>query len=383
MSDHSTTAFATPGLRALAERLVAFESQTHDQIFTVPAEHYLNPDRLSAEREAVFHRLPVPLMPSAYLKPGESVTHDHYGLPLVVTRDKQGEAHVLINVCQHRGTRLVESDERQVHSRLVCPYHAWTYRLDGRLQGLPQPDTFPGLNKAKYSLRSLPVRESGGLIWTRLNEAPFEDSVLGSLVDDFEALGMTRGEVFEKRSYTVAANWKLLMDAFSESYHVQRLHKNTIAPFFADSVAVGDRVGLHFRSAVARKHFRDIVPDQPLDAMRVNVTFSFNLMPATVIVASPDYLNVMFIHPISIEESTVIDYMIVPSLPDSPDELEHWRESFDLIDGGVFYSEDFRAAQLGQRGLSSGTIDKVTLGSAEHQVYEFHQTIQQLIDRSA
>ena len=371
---------ASVAMQQLARRLATTSKPEGDRIQRVSSEAYLNHDRFVAERKALFTQLPVPLVPSALIKNGESVTHDQYGVPLIITRDRGGAAHVLLNVCRHRGTRLVETDNVQAASRLVCPYHAWTYQLDGTLQGLPRPDTFPGLNKAQYRLTGFPVHESGGLVWTQLNGKAFEaETVLGDIAHDFDTLGLGKAHVFERKSHSVNANWKLIMDAFLESYHVQRLHRNSIASFFADSITASDRVGHHFRSAVARQDYAQASAVDSLDALRQIVTFSYSLLPATVVVVSPDYINVMLLYPQNVDKTIVEDYMLIPEAPANDEEREHWEESFNLLDGGVFFSEDFRAAELGQQGLTSGYIDHLTLGTAEHGVADFHQTLEEIL----
>ena len=371
---------ATPAMRHLAEQLARTSKPAGTHIQHVSAEVYLSNSRFVAERETLFGRLPVPLVPSVFLKPGESVTHDHYGAPLVVTRDRKGNAHVLLNVCQHRGTRLVESTEVQTASRLVCPYHSWTYELNGTLKGLPRPETFPGLDKADYRLKAFPVQESGGLIWTRLDGHEFDSaSVLGDIARDFDALGLSEANVFDRKTHHVKANWKLIMDAFLESYHVQRLHSDTIASFFADSITASDRVGIHFRSAVARQDYAQATAAGSLDALRHMITFSYSILPAMVVVASPDYVNVMILYPQNSDRTLVEDYMLIPAAPADDEEASHWAESFALLDGGVFAAEDFRAAELGHQGLASGGVEQLTLGTAEDGVAEFHQTLDTLL----
>ncbi len=370
----------TPAMRRLASQLGLPDDSSSSQIQQVSADVYLSTRRFAAEREVLFAKLPVPLLPSACLNPGQSTVHDHYGVPLVVTRDRDGAAHVLMNVCQHRGTRLVEASGVQTVSRLVCPYHSWTYALNGTLKGLPRPDTFPELDKGQFNLRSFPVDEGGGMIWTRLDRQAFDISEsLGDIAADFDALGLGQASVFNRNTHTVKANWKLIMDAFLESYHVQRLHGKTIAPFFEDSITASDRAGIHFRSAVARQGYAESVNARTLDELRNVVTFSYSVLPGMVVVASPDYVNVMLLYPQNTDCTIVEDYMLISGVPQDDEEIAHWEESFALLDGGVFAAEDFRAAELGHQGLMSGGIEHLTLGTAEDGVAQLHKTLASLL----
>lgn len=368
----------TPALRRLVADIVeSGGTGTAAGIRRVPAAAYLDPQRFEAETSRLFRRLPVALAPSALLpKPGQAVTHDGHGTPLLITRDRDGTARVFLNVCRHRGTRLVESAEIRSTGALVCPYHAWTYDLDGSLRGLPRPDTFPGLEKADYGLAALPCHEAGGLLWTVLaGGRPDFDAFLGELPADFDALGFAAMYLYRRRTHDVAGNWKLVMDAFLESYHVQRLHRDTIAPFFADSVTAGDRVGPHFRSVVGREEFVRAAGLESLADLRRVVTFSYSLFPGTVIVVSPDYVNVMLLYPRTVDRTLVEDFMLIPEPPADEKAEEHWARSFELLDGGVFASEDFRAARLGQEGLATGAVPELTLGTAEAAVAEFHDEV--------
>ena len=366
----------TGGQLALAEAIRTGETRVADAIGSVPASRYTDPAHFAREKAALFDRLPQVLVPSALLpEPGMAVPHDATGRPLLITRDAQGTAHVFLNVCRHRGTRLVEGDEVQCAKRLVCPYHAWTYKLDGKLLALPRPETFPDLDKSAYGLVELPSLEAGGMIWFSPDkDADFADARLVS--EDFSTFGMETAHLFRRKTHTVKGNWKLIMDAFLESYHVTRLHANTIGPFFKDGVTAGDNVGPHLRSAVGRLEEMEHVDLSNMTEMRRVVTFAYQLLPGTVIVPSPDYVNVMVLMPQAHDLTLVEDFMLIPEEPTTEKARDHWERSWKLLDGGVFASEDFRAAELGQQGLESGAVKELTLGTLEGGITRFDAIVQ-------
>lgn len=369
----------TAGQLALAQAVARGEQRSEIGISTVPADVYTDPAHFAREKAALFDRLPQVIAPSALLpESGMVVPHDATGRQLLITRDKAGQIHVFHNVCRHRGTRLVEGTEAQCAARLVCPYHAWTYRLDGGLIALPRPETFPGMDKSEFSLVELPSCETGGLIWfSPSDSADFTHAQ--QVGDDMAAFGAQDHFLFRRKTHTVRGNWKLIMDAFLESYHVLRLHAKTIAPFFKDGVTSGDMIGPHARSAVGRAEELDGVDLTDMAAVRRFVTFAYQLLPATVIIPSPDYINVMVLMPQAHDCTLVEDFMLIPEAPASDKARDHWERSWALLDGGVFASEDFRAAELGQQGLETGVVSEITLGTLETGIHRFHQTVSEAL----
>ena len=367
----------TPGQLALA-RAIPHHQPPAMTTSTVPASVYTDPARFAVEQARIFRRWPVAVAVSALLpEPGMAVTHDGYGVPILVTRDSRREARAFMNVCRHRGTRLVEGYEPAKCPRLVCPYQARTYALDGKLVGLPRPESFPELDKSTHGLVPLPCVEAGGIIWVGLDRghAPDFSDITGELAQDLDALELGDMHLYKRRTHDVRANWKLIIDAFSESYHVTRLHAETIGKFFADSVTVGDMIGPHSRSAVGRVSFVEAAGLNDLGALRGAVTFAYNTFPNTVIIASPDYVNVMVLMPKAADRTLVEDFMLIPEPPATEKAEDHWRRSFELLDGGVFASEDFRAAALGQEGLSTGAVPDILVGGLEQGIRRFHDLV--------
>jgi phenylpropionate dioxygenase-like ring-hydroxylating dioxygenase large terminal subunit len=368
----------TEGQLALAEVIARGQATHGERITTVATAAYTDPARFEVEKTKLFGRLPLVIAPSAMLpRSNIAVPHDGFGVPLLLTRDRTGGAHVFFNVCRHRGTRLVEGEEAQNAARLVCPYHAWSYGLDGALAGMPRPDSFAGLDKGRFGLVELPSREAGGLIWFAREEADFGEAE--ALAPEFDAFGLASHHLYRRRVHDVAANWKLIMDAFLESYHVQRLHAPTIARFFADGVTAADAIGPHQRSAVGRADHLAGIDHRDWAALRGAITFAYQLFPATVLVVSPDYVNLMVLMPQAVGRTLVEDFMLIPAAPATPEEEAHWDKSWRLLDGGVFAGEDFRAAALGQEGLASGAIEQLTLGTLETGIRRFHDQVERAL----
>jgi len=139
----------TFGQLELARQLVAHDTQQPAGITHVDAAAYTDPARHAAEQARIFTRLPLVIAPSALLpEPNMAVPHDGFGKPLLVARDRAGMAHVFLNVCRHRGTRLVEGSTPVCAARLICPYHARAMRSTAASPPCRPPTVSPASTRA-------------------------------------------------------------------------------------------------------------------------------------------------------------------------------------------------------------------------------------------
>jgi phenylpropionate dioxygenase-like ring-hydroxylating dioxygenase large terminal subunit len=342
------------------------------------AQVYVDPARFEAEWDNLFMGGPVPFAPSALLpQPGMVARRDLYGTPIILTRAKDGEARAFLNVCRHRGTLLCEDKAPTSTPRLVCPYHAWTYGLDGRLIGVPRQETFPGLEKNDLGLVRLACLEAGGIIWVGLDKDRDYDfsHITAQLAGELEAIELSKMHLYESKTYEVDANWKLIVDAFLEGYHVTRLHAQTAGKFFTETPTLCAEIGPHIRMATGRNNFDQSV-GATYDSVRRTTVIAYQLFPNAIMITSPTYVSLMLMIPKSHDKSVVEWIMLTDGPADSEDRERHYRKSFDLVDR-VFGNEDFRAAALGQQGLESGAVDRLLLGGLEQAIRLFHDHLEQ------
>jgi hypothetical protein len=138
-------------------------------------------------------------------------------------------------------------------------------------------------------------------------------------------------------------------------------------------------IGPHQRAAVGRADYLAEIDRDDWAALRRAVTYTYQIFPNAVVIVSPDYINVLVVMPQSVGSCLVEDFMLIPEPPETNEAEDHWRRSWDLLDGGTFAAEDFRAAALCHLGLESGLLDKATLGTLEQGIADFHARIEAAI----
>ena len=376
-------------LAAIRSQLRAHRPQWGDTVSTIPVERYFAPAIWQAEIDHLFRPLPLVAAHASELAPGQVLAHDSYGVPLLLTRDMHGEVRAFLNVCRHRGMRLVTAGTAEGRASVVCPYHGWTYHLDGRLRHRLHAEAFDACPAGETDLVALPCAERHGLVWVvpQPQDGLDLDRFLGGVGEelDFHAIGDL--ELFRTVEADYPANWKLIMDAFLESYHIRVLHQDTIWPFFSDGITAAQRYGPHISSLVARREAQEWAnqPGEPMPAdlvaLRQLVTPSQVIFPNTITIFHPDYLSLITLYPSGPETLRWTHRMLVPRAKHTPDWAPHWEKTFRLIEQGVFQKEDIRCAIGIQQGLQSGANRQLTAGRIEQALAWFHDSVASAIGK--
>jgi phenylpropionate dioxygenase-like ring-hydroxylating dioxygenase large terminal subunit len=364
-------------VRALAERAAGRATDPAPIAARIPVSNYTDPARFAAEHQRLFLRQPQIIgHETQFPEAGDAMVWDWLGLPLITLRDKDGGIATFKNVCRHRGMRLVQEQGQARLRSMVCPYHQWTYGLDGALRNIPRSEMFADVDPASMGLARVATEVRHGLVWVQAEGEMDLDAHLAELGRDLDEFGMADHHFCQQSVRTVDANWKLIQDAFLDAYHVTRLHKDTVGAFFPDSLAESDLIGRHTRSAVARKEIEQAVdlPDGALDLKR-HATFSYTVFPGSVLVFQPDYPAIISVFPLGPGQSVFVHSMLTPHPPATDEERDHFERSFRLIDEGVFAAEDVFVAVGTQRGLASGANDHLLFGGLEAAAVRFHELV--------
>jgi phenylpropionate dioxygenase-like ring-hydroxylating dioxygenase large terminal subunit len=201
----------------------------------VPVDHYVAPEFLEFEKREIFGKSWLMTGRASDLPaPGDYLVFpiEAMNLSILIVNGRDNRLRAFHNVCSHRGSPLVNNSCGRVAGVFVCPFHGWAYNLDGRLRGVPERDTFGSLNVEREGLKSVAVDVWGGFIWINL-----DPNVTVSLAEYLASLGPAFDRYLANPAWSwsygwrasVKANWKLLVDAQMEGYHVSQLHQKTIA----------------------------------------------------------------------------------------------------------------------------------------------------------
>ncbi|MEM7301618.1 MAG: SRPBCC family protein [Pseudomonadota bacterium] len=379
--DRATEVSLIQEVIGLAEQKSAY---LDDTVTHSPISRYASPERFEREMAMIFKRKPMVVAHSGELE-GEKafIAKSFLGLPVLLTRDEDGQVHAFLNVCRHRGAKL-ERASTGCKRLFTCPYHGWTWSNKGDLRGVPhEAQGFPELPRAERGLRRLPVAEAHGFIWIIANpetaDMPDIDAWLSGLADDFRWLDLANHRIAAIDEIDIAANWKVLLEGGMESYHFRIAHRKTIGPFFEDNLSTYSCFGPHFRSILPRVSMRDLrnIPQDEWEIRRdSNVLYS--LLPNIQLLVQQDHIMWFQSEPKSEGVTGMRMATLVPrSAPETDEMQEHWEKNHLITKTAL--REDFDLGEEIQSGFASRGNPSHLFGRFEGALHRMNLSVEEMI----
>jgi nitrite reductase/ring-hydroxylating ferredoxin subunit len=344
---------------------------------------YDSPERLAREKEILFRKYPLLMGLSGQLpNAGDFLTDDYSGVPIVVVRDRGGDVRAFLNVCRHRGARLVEGCGKTGRA-FSCPYHGWSYSLQGALMGIPDKDSFAGVDKADRGLVELPAIERDGMIWVIPTPGAEldADAHLCGLAPELANYGFADYHLYETRVLRRNFNWKMVIDTFLEPYHFGVLHANTVGPLLFPNLCLFDGFGPHLRETLPRRSIETLrdLPEADWDLI-THTAMVYVLFPNTVLVMQIDHVELWRVYPVADNVDECVMYLdfLIPEPVETESARQHWDRNMDLTIRTVD-EEDFPVSAGIQSGLASKAQSELVFGRNEPALAHFQSSINEAL----
>jgi phenylpropionate dioxygenase-like ring-hydroxylating dioxygenase large terminal subunit len=265
------------------------EPELAEKFLKVPLEYYTSNEFVAPEK-VLLETTPLAVCHiSQVANPFDYVTTTAFEKSLLITRNAEGVARVFLNFCRHRGAQPAKGCGNQ--RRFTCPYHAWTYDINGRLISMPAKDRYTELHFDEMGLVELPSEERHGFIWAVLTPGAEIDVAahLGVLDDEIGSWGYAGYRFIDPpQQVELECNWKAVAEAFNESWHSPVVHAKTFSQYsttagMAPDLAGYDSFGPHMRwfAISPRQLRRDYNEDEPSDTLNVRdyVSVIYKIFP--------------------------------------------------------------------------------------------------------
>ncbi|MFT5137553.1 MAG: phenylpropionate dioxygenase-like ring-hydroxylating dioxygenase large terminal subunit [Arenicella sp.] len=392
-------------IKELMRQLDEGENNDAGVQYRMPTSSYVCPDLAAKEWTTLFRQHPQMVGLSGDLpEPGSFFTIDDFGVPVLATRDKQGQFHAFVNACRHRGAR-VANEATGKKSSFVCPFHSWTYTCKGDLVGVPQMDHFGEIDKSAYGLLALPAVERDGMLWVHPQPGSSLDidELLGPLGEELAALKLGELKSTAKKTIKMDLNWKLANDTFGETYHFAKLHKDTLGQVYYGNNLAYQEFGRHHRFVTANKSI-DVLRDRPESEWELqNVAFVlYYLFPNIQLIATRGLVNIVRIYPDETNPGHSISRITSYFAQQALDMIEVTDEKFIITPDKVYQSrkpedvftpesslevfsstiqqEDYLMGEHQQRAAKSGLITHSIFGRNEAPLHHFHNSFRDALD---
>jgi Rieske 2Fe-2S family protein len=283
---------------------------------TLGREYFVSPEIWEREQERVFGRHwllagHVSELPGA----GSYIVHDVGAESVIVVRDKEGTIRAFHNHCRHRGTRLCSEHAGSLPGAIQCPYHAWTYGLDGALRAAPNMQDVRGFDRKDWPLHTVALAEWRGFLFVSLaaEPQPFADA-MPSLQGKFEHWDLPLLQSVKQTLYEVPANWKLFFHNYSECYHCPNVHphlnkltpyKNTENDLDEGPVLGGPMWMSNPEGSMTMDGNRCALPFAGLTDEERGRVYYYTLFPSAFLSFHPDYVLVHRAQPLSVGRTRI------------------------------------------------------------------------------
>lgn len=367
-----------PALSPTAE-LRANVALPFGQAVAMPKSVYTSPEFAALEQRHIFARDWLCAGRADALRaPGDYLTMDISGEPILVLRDQDGIVRAMSNVCRHRMSTLLEG--RGTTRSIVCPYHAWTYNLDGTLRAAPAMTRNDGFCKDRIALP--PVRCEVWLGWIMVTLNPDAPPVADRLAGVSDLIGPFQMEAYVesfREEFRWATNWKVLAENFMESYHLPVCHAGTIGGHV-------DLLKMSCPEGLPAFNFHSILKNDALDLalahpanMRLKgdqrrTTWLLSVYPSLMITLSPGYFWYLSLTPDGPGHVHVVfGGGLAPDYAADPASADHFARLKALLD--KVNAEDKGCVERVYRGLCAGLADPGPLSHLERPNYDFARYI--------
>ncbi len=319
-----------------------------EQAYTIPGAWYINENIAELERRSVFGSTwQVVACADQLQQPGRFITTEVAGEPLVIVRDGNHQLRAFYNVCRHHAAAVATKEEGTANT-LRCPYHGWSYGLDGSLKGAPEFDGVHGFDRSRNGLIPVHVDAWERFVFANLDPQAAPLSVfLGKLAMRVKPLNLGSMHFFERRSYPLNCNWKVFVDNYLDGgYHVPHLHKglNSVLEYKQYTIETEDSYCLQSSPMVSS----DV--DAATAATRVgDRAWYFWQYPNFMINLYHGYMDTNLVLPDGVDRCTVVFDFYFEDVSESA--AEHNRQSIAVSER--VNDEDVGICESVQRGLHS------------------------------
>ncbi len=346
------------------------------------ASAYTDAARFEDERRVLFRRRPQMLGLSAECAaPGAYITADLGGVPALVVRQANGLLKGFVNACRHGGAPVAERRGPTAGDGLH-PYHGWVYVLEGTLAARPYAEAaFDDVPKSLCSLLPIFVAEGYGLIFAQAEdgEGLTADNALAGAQEEIGDYGLKGYALVEARENTWKVNWKLILDTFTESYHIRTLHKNSIAATYSTDVSLCNAFGPHPQMiGLLKSVFAEVEKPEADWQFLPHTTLQYIFMPSGLITYQRDHIELWRVTPLAVDRTLVRTSLYAPEAPATDKARAYWKKNLDLL-LQVTGAEDFPLMEKIQANLASGALPELIYGKNEPALIHLHRSINEAL----